>query len=45
MKFTYVLAGWKGSAHDRRVLKDAFNKGFSVPKRKYHLADAGYALS
>ena len=24
LKFTYVLAGWKGNAHDSRVLNDAF---------------------
>ncbi|XP_021776338.1 protein ALP1-like [Chenopodium quinoa] len=30
LKFTYVLAGWEGSAHDSRVLG------------KYYLADAGY---
>ena len=23
LKFTYVLAGWEGSAHDSRVLNDA----------------------
>ena len=32
-KFTYVLARWEGSAHDSRVLNDAFAKpgGFSIP--------------
>jgi hypothetical protein len=44
LEFLYVLAGWEGSAHDSRVLADAFNKGFSVPNRKFYLADAGYAL-
>ena len=24
LKFTYVLAGWEGNAHDSRVLNDAF---------------------
>ena len=24
LKFTYVLVGWEGSAHDSRVLNDAF---------------------
>ena len=23
MKFTYVVAGWEGSVHDARVLRDA----------------------
>lgn len=26
LKFTYVLAGWKGSAHDSRVLNDALSR-------------------
>ena len=32
LKFTYVLAGWEGSAHDSRVLNDAFAGlgGFSI---------------
>ena len=34
LKFTYVLAGWEGSAHDSRVLNDAFARlgGFSIPE-------------
>ena len=24
LKFTYILAGWEGSAHDSHVLNDAF---------------------
>ena len=34
LKFTYVLAGWEGSAHNSRVLNDAFvrPRGFSIPK-------------
>ena len=33
LEFTYVLAGWEGSAHDSRVLNDAFVRsgGFSIP--------------
>ena len=33
LKFTYVLAGWEGGAHDSRVLNDAFVRlgGFSIP--------------
>ena len=32
LKFTYVLAEWEGSAHDSRVLNDAFAGlgGFSI---------------
>ena len=32
LKFTYVLAGWEGSAHDSRVLNDALRKGCKVPE-------------
>ena len=33
LKFTYVLVGWEGSAHDSCVLNDAFARpgGFSIP--------------
>jgi len=33
LKFTYVLAGWEGSAHDVLILADAIerNAGFKVP--------------
>ena len=32
LKFPYVLAEWEGSAHDSRVLNDAFARlrGFSI---------------
>ena len=43
MSFTYVLAGWEGSAHDGRVLQDAVHRGFTAPEGRYYLADAGYA--
>lgn len=44
MEFTYVLAGWEGSAHDTNVWRDAkLNKGFITPLGKYWLGDAGYA--
>ena len=34
LKSTYVLARWEGSAHDSRVLNDAFARpgGFSIPE-------------
>jgi hypothetical protein len=34
LKFTYVLAGWEGSAHDAHVLADAIERqdGFTVPE-------------
>ena len=43
--FTYVLAGWEGSAHDGAVLAGAFDVGFKVPTGKYYLGDAGYGLA
>jgi hypothetical protein len=45
MNFTYVLAGWEGSAHDGRVLRDAMTRGLKVPAGTYYLGDCGYALS
>jgi hypothetical protein len=45
MLFTYVLVGWEGSAHDGRVLADAFHKGMFRSPNKYYLGDAGYGLS
>ncbi|XP_034601156.1 protein ALP1-like [Setaria viridis] len=45
LKFTYVLAGWEGSAHDATVLADALERedGLRVPPGKFYLVDAGYA--
>ena len=45
MLFTYVLAGWEGSAHDGKVLQDAAGKGLTLHEGQYYLGDAGYALS
>ncbi|KAH1031795.1 hypothetical protein J1N35_043969 [Gossypium stocksii] len=46
LKFSYVLAGWEGSAHDSRILRDALSRlrGLRIPKGKYYLADAGYGI-
>ncbi|KAL5581725.1 hypothetical protein UlMin_014167 [Ulmus minor] len=47
MKFTYVVAGWEGSVHDARVLRDAErDPSFRFPHPpmgKYYLVDSGYA--
>ncbi|XP_052165047.1 uncharacterized protein LOC127782013 [Oryza glaberrima] len=45
LRFTYVLAGWEGSAHDALILADALERddGLSVPSGKYYLVDVGYA--
>ncbi|XP_020262996.1 protein ALP1-like [Asparagus officinalis] len=44
--FTYVLAGWEGSANDFRILQDALSRpqphGLKVYDGKYYLCDAGY---
>jgi len=34
LRFTYVLAGWEGSAHDVTVLRDALDRptGLKVPE-------------
>ena len=34
LKFIYVLAGWKGSAHDSRFLGDTLSRpnGLKIPK-------------
>ncbi|XP_020595520.1 putative nuclease HARBI1 [Phalaenopsis equestris] len=48
MCFTYVMAGWEGSAHDSRVFKFATSNkkyGFPYPPPgKYYLVVAGYPL-
>ena len=44
LQFSYVFAGWEGSAHDGIVLDSAEERGgFICPPGKYYLADAGYA--
>ncbi|XP_021716490.1 putative nuclease HARBI1 isoform X1 [Chenopodium quinoa] len=46
MLFTYFVAGWPGSVHDNRILKDAMEdrkKYFPhPPEGKYYVVDAGY---
>ncbi|CAN1825503.1 Putative nuclease HARBI1 [Linum perenne] len=44
MQFVYCLAGWLGSAHDSRILRDALARDskFRVPQGNYYLCDAGY---
>jgi hypothetical protein len=43
MRFTHVLVGWEGSAHDGRVVRSAVERGFKPPEGFYYLADAGYS--
>lgn len=44
LRFTYVLAGWEGTAHDATILADAIERenGLYVPRGKFYLVDAGY---
>jgi hypothetical protein len=39
LRFTYVLAGWEGTAHDATVLRDALEQenGLRVPQGKIKL--------
>ncbi|XP_038693712.1 protein ALP1-like [Tripterygium wilfordii] len=47
MMYTYISAGWEGSAHDSRVLEHSLRvermKFPKPPRGKYYLVDAGYA--
>jgi hypothetical protein len=45
MTFQYILVGWEGSAHDSKVYQNALRRGSPKLPHKYHLGDAGYALS
>jgi hypothetical protein len=47
MKFTYVLVGWEGSAHDALILADALerNGGFVVHKGSYSLYYCNFKCS
>jgi hypothetical protein len=38
LKFTYILAGWEGSAHDALILADAIERddGLKVPQGNSH---------
>jgi len=44
LKFTYVLAGWEGSAHDATILADALERhdGLVVPEGNYIQIDQLY---
>ena len=45
LKFTYVLEGWEGSAHDATILSDSMSRPdrINIPDGKFYLGDAGYA--
>ncbi|XP_038682410.1 uncharacterized protein LOC119982890 [Tripterygium wilfordii] len=46
LKFTYVLAGWEGTASDSRIMKNAITRPYPlhIPEGKFYLLDAGYML-
>jgi hypothetical protein len=44
MRFSYVLAGWEGSAADSRIYNDAQQTDFPIPPNLCYLADAGFPL-
>lgn len=45
LKFTYVLVGWEGSAHDVNILSDRMSQpnDINIPDGKFYLGDASYA--
>jgi hypothetical protein len=45
LKFTYVLAGWEGSAADGKVMADALSKDYRIDEGHFDLGDAGFALT
>ncbi|KNE92049.1 hypothetical protein PSTG_14582 [Puccinia striiformis f. sp. tritici PST-78] len=45
MRFMYMRVGWEGTAHDARVLRDAWSKDFKIRQGFFYLADAGYGLA
>ncbi|KAH9149347.1 hypothetical protein AeRB84_007564 [Aphanomyces euteiches] len=45
LMFTYVLAGWEGSATDGKVYADALTKGYALPVDLFDIMDAGFALT
>ena len=42
MRFSYILAGWEGSAADGRVYENARYHGLAIPPGTFYLADAGF---
>ncbi|KAH9151365.1 hypothetical protein LEN26_003875 [Aphanomyces euteiches] len=44
LMFTYILAGWEGSASDSKVYTDALTKGLMTYPTCWDIADGGYAL-
>ncbi|KAG0149876.1 hypothetical protein CROQUDRAFT_684874, partial [Cronartium quercuum f. sp. fusiforme G11] len=45
MSYTYVLAGWEGSAADSMLWDEARSTGLAIPPGQYLLGNAGFALN
>ncbi|KAF7322186.1 putative nuclease HARBI1-like protein [Mycena kentingensis (nom. inval.)] len=43
LRFTYIMAGWEGTAADARLYHHARTMGFDLPDPEFFLADAGFA--
>jgi hypothetical protein len=45
LKFTYVLSGWDGYAHDASILVDILSRSdrLKIREGKFYLGDVGYA--
>ena len=44
LRFTYILAGWEGSAHDSHVLQDALSRpsGLKIPEGRNLIRSCEY---
>jgi hypothetical protein len=42
MLFTYIVAGWEGSASDSYIYEQARASDFFIPDDCFYLADAGF---
>jgi hypothetical protein len=45
LQFTYVLAGWEGTAADGKLMADAIAKDYRIDEGYFDLGDAGFALT
>ncbi|KAF0736938.1 hypothetical protein AaE_008962 [Aphanomyces astaci] len=45
LNFTYVMAGWEGTAGDGKLYDAALRKGLRIDEDKYDIMDSGFALT
>ncbi|ETV86841.1 hypothetical protein H257_01896 [Aphanomyces astaci] len=45
LQFTFVLAGWEGTAGDGKLYEAALRSGLTVPANAYDILDAGFGLT